>query len=1049
MQKEAKILCSNSLIGGFYCLLDDVKKSSENVFSENIIIVPDKFTLNAERLVFDYLDIESSFNIQVMSLTRLVNKVLAGKLDDRQVLSRNIGQMVITKILLDNKQKLGIYKKISPALCEEFYNTIIQLKSSGITPQELFSKKQDLVLSAKLEDIQFVYERYLEECQDIKLDSADLLKLFSQEVMNDNYVKKCNVFVGMFDAFSFRQLESVVSLAQTCLNFNLYLSANTVQKNARLYINETLQQVIENFKSHKILYKIENKIKKIAKIPDFLAKNMFSECQDKICSSDIVLAEAENVSEEIDFVARKIKQLVLDKNCKFSEINIACANFESYKLTLEKIFSEYTLPYHFDYSESLRSHFFPKFIFNLLDLLRLEFPRELLMEHLKSVFVSMPYEDYNVFENYILKYGIDHSTFLDKFFDNDVENIRCFYLKNLEILKVKHSSCQKISDYIYFIKEILNLYNCKDVLDNILADNIYDIAFMRATSQVYEKFCEVLDLIENSLGETICDFNYFYELLDNVVSSVSVRTVPLGVNKIFVGDATQSSFGPAKYLFVIGANDGCFPYYKNDCGMITDREIGFLSSKNLLSPSIQFVNKCTKYGTLETLLTATEKIYISYPSLMFGVECTPSEVFDALKSICCNIDGSKLEMYKISKEFDYLKLDYSKDNANYIFGNRLHLNKIISKHNITLKAKNFEKNDEIIEKNNNKGSLIDFKKLYFPNKTVSVSQIERYYNCPYVHFVEYGLKLKEREIFGLKSVDFGNFLHNIAEKFVQQLIDSNFDFDEQKTKFLVDNIAEKTFYAKAYNVEVSKVESLKKEAYVLCERIFSQITLSDFKPKFVEHSFMSSFEMDELRIKGKIDRIDVFQNFFVVFDYKTGRNDFSFKDVFYGNKIQSLIYLSVIENSQNLSGIGAFYIPVKSKFIDDELEDKFNGVFLNQKDLIISLDTTLKSATASKIYKIRYKKDGALHALNEKNALSPNEFKQLKDYVMNVFENAIKQIKEGNISPLPIKNSCNYCKYKDFCGYSLDLSGYRKRDIEVNKETFSLKTKEENDGEQN
>lgn len=1048
MQNEAKILCSNSLIGGFYCLLDDVKKISQDIFCENIIIVPDKFTLNAERLVFEYLNIDSSFNIQVMSLTRLVNKVLSSKLENKQTLSQNMGQMIITKILLDNKQKLGIYKKISPTLSKEFYNTIIQLKSSGITPQELFSKKQDLIFSAKLEDIKFVYEKYLELCQDIKLDSADLLKLFVQEVKDDNYIKKCNIFVGMFDAFSFRQMESLMSLAKTCVNFNLYLSANTIQKNSRIYVNETLQQVIENLKIHKISYKIENKIKKISKISDFLANNLYSECENKFCSNDITLIEAENVSEEIDYVARKIKQLVLNHKCKFGEINIACANFESYKLTLEKIFKDYTLPYYLDYSETLRNHFFADFIFNIFGIIKMDFPKELVFEHLKSVFVEIPSREYNLFENYVIKYGIDNSIFLSKFFDDEIEKIRSNYFEKMETLSKKIKKCEKICDFTAFVREIFEIYDCKNMLERVVQTSNLDIAFVRATSQVYEKLGEVLDLIDESLGDNVCSLDYFVDLLDNIITSVSVNTVPLGVDKIFVGDATQSSFYPAKFLFVVGASDGSFPYYKNDCGMITDREIGLLSSKNLLSPSIQFVNKCTKYGTLELLLNATEKLYISYPSLMFGVESSPSEIFDAIKSICNNIDGSNLEMYKISKEFDYLKLSLNKQNTNYVFGNKLHSNKIFSKFNC---HKNFEKNDEnnknlqeIDEKLDENCKKIDFSKLYFPNKTVSVSQVERFYNCPYVHFVEYGLKLKEKEIFGLKSVDFGNFLHSIAEHFVKLLINNNFVFSEQEVKHLIENITKQTFYEKSYNVEISKIESLKKEAFVLCQRIFSQIELSNFKPKFVEHKFYSDFEISGLKIKGKIDRIDVYQNFFVVFDYKTGKNDFDFKDVFYGNKIQSLIYLSVIENIEKISGIGAFYIPVKSKFIEDEMEDKFKGVFLNQTDLLKNLDTTLQSENASLIYKIKYNKDGSLNAYNEKNALSPNEFSELKKYVIAIFENAIKQIVAGEISPSPIKNSCEYCKYKDFCGFKLDAMGYRKRDAQVTKQTFVLK--EESDG---
>ncbi len=1044
MEEKAKILCSNSLIGGFYCLLDDVKENSQDMFCENIIVVPDRFTLNAERLVFEYLKLESSFNIQVMSLTRLVNKILAKKLDKYEILSQNMGLMLITKIMLDNKEKFAVYKSLSPAVCSEFYNTIIQLKSSGITPQELLTKKQDLVLNSKLEDIKFVYEQYLSLCENTKLDSADLLKLFSQEVLNSEYIKKSKIYVGMFDCFSFRQMQSITALAKASQNFSIYLSANTVQENKRIYINETLQQVIESFRLNKISYKIENKIKNISKISNFIAKNLFSTPKSKLSCSNVLMVEAEDVNEEIDFVARKIKQLVLQEKYKFSNINIACCNFQDYKLEIEKIFEQYTLPVYFDYQSSLSEHFFPKFVFNLLDMFRLNFPQDLVMNYLKSAFVNASDEEFNSFNNYVVKYGIDHNVFLTKFFDEEIEIIRSKYLSFLESVYKKFKKCSKVNDYLLLLNEIIAHFECEKVLNDISTNENNNIEFARATSQVYNKFTETMQLVSLTLGETVCDENYFYSLLENAVSSVKLSNVPLGVNKIFVGDANSSSFMPNKCLFVVGACDGSFPSYKNDCGMITDREIELLDSTNLLSPSIQFVNKCTKYGTLELLLCATENLYVSYPSLMFNVESAPSEVFDALKNIFNTSSGNELNFYKVASELDYLKLNNSKNNLNFVFGNNFHKNKLLSKQNgndnvTTNNYDNCDKNE----------SLISFKDLFFPNKTVSVSEIERYFACPYIHFVEYGLRLKEKEVFGLKSVDFGNFLHKIAENFVKMLIKNNFEFKESEVLALINKIAESDFYSKSYCVEKSKITSLTKEAFVMCQKIYSQICLSDFKPTHVEQKFVSPFEIEGLKIKGKIDRLDAYQNYFVVYDYKTGKNDFNYKDVFYGNKIQSLVYLSIIENLENKMGVGAFYIPIKSKFIDDDMEDKFNGVFVNQKDILEQLDKTLLQDSSSKIFKIKFKNDGSLYSTSEKYALSPLEIKKLKDYVLKIFSNAVKQICDGNISPCPSKDGCKYCKYASLCGYDIENFGYRKKELEISKQNFTEILKEAENGKQN
>lgn len=1039
MQNNAIIKCSNSLISGFYCLLDDVKKT-ENKFKDNIIVVPDKFTLNAERLVFEHLNIESSFNIQVMSLTRLVNKILSRKVSNYQLVSQNMGQMLVSKIMLDNRDKLVLYKNISPDVCAEFYNTIIQLKSSGISPSELTSKKQDLVLSMKLEDIKFVYEEYLKQNGSNKLDSADLLELFASEVKNSDFIKNANVFVAMFDSFSYRQMKCLVSLCYASANFNIYLSANTLQTNKKIYLNETLQQVLENFRKNKITYKIENVLYKINKNVDFFAKNLFGNVEQKLKTQDVLLCEAQDVSEEIDFVARKIKQMVVSGQYKFGDFNIACASFINYKLAFEKNFKQYSLPFYFDYSTSIDSHFFIKFVYNVLNLVNFNFAKDDIKAFLKSPFVNVSSQEYNLLDNYITKFGIDHEIFTKKFYDASIEQIRKKYLSTLIEFAGCFKKCTTVNEFVNSLINFLQKLDCENVLEIISQNDSFDVSFARATSQVYAKFIEITNMIAITLGEVECNLDYFCALLENALSQVSLSTVPLGVNKIFVGDASQSSFYPTKCLFVVGASDGNLPVYKNDCGMITDREIGMLSSNNLLSPSIQFVNKCSKYSLFELLLTTREKLFVSYPSLMFSVASRQSELFDALKNICCYENNSPLEIYKISSELDYMLLENSQSQANYVLGNLTHAKKLLKNAtNTNFKLDNLEKILLQNKTNCDNPSQVDFKTLYFPSNKVSVSQIERYFACPYIHFLEYGLKLKEKEVFGLKSVDFGNFLHLVAEQFVNMLINSNFEYDRESTLKLIQSLANEQFIKSAYTVEKSKVNSLIKEALVMCERINSQISKSEFKPQQVEKKFVSNMEFNGLKIHGKIDRVDAWQNFIVIYDYKTGKSEFSFKDVFYGNKIQSILYLSILENVENVTGVGAFYIPIKSKFVDDDYEDKFNGTFLNQQDIINALDCEISQNQKSDIFKIKFKADGSLYSYSEKYALSPLEIENLKKYVLAVFEGAITEICDGNILPCPTSDACTYCKYKTICCFKSESLGHRKKELEIDKHTFATK----------
>ena len=48
----------------------------KNLKEKNLVVVPDSFSMQAESLIFDALNIKSSFNIAVVGISRLASKIL-------------------------------------------------------------------------------------------------------------------------------------------------------------------------------------------------------------------------------------------------------------------------------------------------------------------------------------------------------------------------------------------------------------------------------------------------------------------------------------------------------------------------------------------------------------------------------------------------------------------------------------------------------------------------------------------------------------------------------------------------------------------------------------------------------------------------------------------------------------------------------------------------------------------------------------------------------------------------------------------------------------
>jgi ATP-dependent helicase/nuclease subunit B len=52
---------------------------------------------------------------------------------------------------------------------------------------------------------------------------------------------------------------------------------------------------------------------------------------------------------------------------------------------------------------------------------------------------------------------------------------------------------------------------------------------------------------------------------------------------------------------------------------------------------------------------------------------------------------------------------------------------------------------------------------------ISVSRLEKFAECPFSYFAQYGLKAKARRVYNLTPPDLGSFMHNILQSFSVKL----------------------------------------------------------------------------------------------------------------------------------------------------------------------------------------------------------------------------------------------------------------------------------------
>ena len=189
------------------------------------------------------------------------------------------------------------------------------------------------------------------------------------------------------------------------------------------------------------------------------------------------------------------------------------------------------------------------------------------------------------------------------------------------------------------------------------------------------------------------------------------------------------------------------------------------------------------------------------------------------------------------------------------------------------------------------------------------------------------------------------------------------------------------------------------------------------------------------KLRGFVDRVDAWQedgrNYFRVVDYKTGKKDFDYCDVFNGLSLQMLLYLFALEQDgeallgKNPIPAGVQYFPARVPILsaDGELSDedarterqrlwKRSGLILSDDDVLTAMDDSQDAIRLS----CRRKKDGTITG----DIATRDQFRLLNEYVFQLLGNMVDDISSGDITPNPYTrgnshNACRFCPYGAVC----------------------------------
>ena len=177
------------------------------------------------------------------------------------------------------------------------------------------------------------------------------------------------------------------------------------------------------------------------------------------------------------------------------------------------------------------------------------------------------------------------------------------------------------------------------------------------------------------------------------------------------------------------------------------------------------------------------------------------------------------------------------------------------------------------------------------------------------------------------------------------------------------------------------------------------------------------FDKGNKNIVGSIDRVDKYNGYIRVIDYKTGSKSFKLPDILFGLNLQMLIYLYAVVRAggkDDEKAAGILYMPSKRDLNDSGMA--MNGLIRSDKDIVAAMDKDMQGEFVPK-YSIT--KSGAMDKRCT-SFVSKEDFSEIFDYIETLMKRTGNGILSGDIAVSPIDGretpACKYCVYSAVCG---------------------------------
>ena len=1049
--------------------------AERSALRDQVILVPEQHSHDCERLLCALGGDSVSLHAEVLSFTRLSNRVFSccGGLAE-PVLDAG-GRMLLMYLAVRSvSEQLTVLRRCSnrSAYLTGLLAAVDECKSCCITPAQLLDAARELGEEGdKLHDLGLICTAYDALTAHTAADPRDRITRLAEALRECRWAAGRDIVLDGFTDFT----------AQELLVFEqLLLQANSVTV-LLTCTGETGTDTDGVFadaaRTARVLERLARKCScpvhvTVRDLPDGVRSDCLARVEALLAGvpqepvpgvpDGVTLYRAASPRTELEYIASEILRLVRTEGLRYRDIAVASRSLGESGELLDAVFSRYGIPVFRSAMTDILERPVFALLSSALDTVQGGYRYDDVFRCLKTGLTDLSQEECDLLENYVLRWSIRGSMwtrgdwamhpqgYARKWTDADRELLdtlnaaRRRFVDAIELLRAPSGStgrdwCLAVWSYLEKIdlpgrlaERTGELRRCGELTRAAEYDQLWDI------------LVSALEQCERILGDTTVDGAEFARLFPLVLSQYSVGAIPVSLDRVTAAELPRLAHRHCKALFLFGADDTAIPQVAPSPGILNDDDRSLLASLGLeTAPRLE--EKLVREDTIvyEACALPSRFLTVSCSAVgSGGAEHRPARFTERLRTLFPDLpllrEEDLDESFRLCAPRPALELAGRRPGVGASLSALPEYAPLLARMNSAAAQRRGSLTRPVVEE------------LYNHRLGMSATRIDSFQSCRFSYFLQYGLDARVRERGSFLSPDYGTFVHFVLEHVLATRGSWEGDVPSRE---LVDGIIEDYVNQEMAGFEQATprfrylFRRLAKSVYSVVCNVCEELAASDFSPLSFELGFGAGKELPAVEFPGSgmtvsvtgfVDRVDGWEKdgrlYLRVVDYKTGRKSFNLTDVWNGMGLQMLLYLFTLQREggalygKEIVPAGVLYLPAREKTVsgtrattDEEIRRATDrelcrrGIVLDDPAVIAAME---HAEDGFRFLPLKIK-DGAPVG---PALVSAERLGRLDTHIRRVLRQIGEELTAGSITANPFwkgdkENACLWCRYAEACHF--------------------------------